>query len=181
MPRSKTAARRDDTVSIFQRYLRGLTYEQCGKTKLPWRDRRSSIVGASCWLLAVPSFMLQYQYPTTAGTLTGRCFQFAWIVTAAASFSSDYYWSGIDSFAHTVDTFLAAFMLIAMGILFLTNLRPEYALLGGIPVLCFYHSKKAQMNLNWNGYVVYHSVWHLSCAIVTSAYWFLLDERNHAT
>mmetsp|Transcript_21269 Transcript_21269/g.30452 ORF Transcript_21269/g.30452 Transcript_21269/m.30452 type:complete len:216 (-) Transcript_21269:105-752(-) len=126
------------------------------QSSLPWGHRRSTMIGISCFLFLLP-----------IPCLIKSCCPFAAFMLACvfvSSFSSDYLYSGVESWSHLFDRVLAP-------IAFLSNIYAVYSLFGIIwaflslvavkcHLMAMYHSKRN----NYDEFVIYHSLWHATGA-----------------
>mmetsp|Transcript_20042 Transcript_20042/g.32841 ORF Transcript_20042/g.32841 Transcript_20042/m.32841 type:complete len:212 (+) Transcript_20042:122-757(+) len=122
------------------------------QSSLPWGHRRSTMIGMSCFLFLLPiPCLIKSCCPFAAAML---------FVVTVSSFSSDYLYSGVESWSHLFDRALAP-------IAFVSNIHAVYSLFGIMwllpAVLCvkchvmaMYYSKQN----NYDQFVIFHSLWH---------------------
>mmetsp|Transcript_15976 Transcript_15976/g.27173 ORF Transcript_15976/g.27173 Transcript_15976/m.27173 type:complete len:209 (-) Transcript_15976:1724-2350(-) len=126
------------------------------QSSLPWGHKRSTMIGISCFLFLLP-----------IPCLFKSCCPFAALMLAVvtvSSFSSDYLYSGVESWSHLFDRAMAP-------IAFFSNIHAVYSLFGIMWVLpaiiavkchvmAMYHSKQN----NYDKFVIFHSLWHATGA-----------------
>mmetsp|Transcript_29666 Transcript_29666/g.59632 ORF Transcript_29666/g.59632 Transcript_29666/m.59632 type:complete len:209 (+) Transcript_29666:235-861(+) len=153
--KSKQLERRRSSISEVANstFLRKRLSRQ---SSLPWGHKRSTMIGISCFLFLLP-----------IPCLFKSCCPFAAFMLAVvtvSSFSSDYLYSGVESWSHLFDRALAP-------IAFFSNIHAVYSLFGIIWVLpaiiavkchvmAMYHSKQN----NYDRFVIFHSLWHATGA-----------------
>mmetsp|Transcript_11030 Transcript_11030/g.16838 ORF Transcript_11030/g.16838 Transcript_11030/m.16838 type:complete len:209 (+) Transcript_11030:71-697(+) len=126
------------------------------QSSLPWGHKRSTMIGMSCFLFLLPiPCLIKSCCPFAAFMLA---------VVTVSSFSSDYLYSGVESWSHLFDRVLAP-------IAFFSNIHAVYSLFGimwvilsSVAVKChlmaMHHSKRN----NYDQFVIYHSLWHATGA-----------------
>lgn len=120
-------------------------------SSLPWGHKPHPLVGLSCLLFALPVPFLISCHPIAAG-----CFA----VVTVTSFMSDHVYTGLDSYAHLVDKFMAP-------LTFSTALRSVY-LTGGLywacsctlPLSCHVLAHSAAKRNEYDRFVFWHAAWH---------------------
>lgn len=120
-------------------------------SSLPWGHKPHPLVGLSCLLFALPIPFLVSCHPTTAG-----CFA----VVTVTSFMSDHVYTGLDSYAHLVDKFMAP-------LTFASALQTVY-LTGGVywtcsctlALSCHVLAHSAAKRNEYEKFVFWHAAWH---------------------
>ena len=120
-------------------------------SSLPWGHKPHPLVGFSCLLFALPVPFLISCHPIAAG-----CFA----VVTVTSFMSDHVYTGLDSYAHLVDKFMAP-------LTFSTALRSVY-LTGGLywacsctlALSCHVLAHSAAKRNEYDSFVFWHAAWH---------------------
>lgn len=122
------------------------------QSSLSWGHKRSTMIGVSCFLFLLPiPLFIKSCCPFAAFMLA---------LVTVSSFSSDYLYTGVESWSHTLDR---AFAPIAL----FSNIYAIYYLFGitwtlpavisvSCHVLAMYHSK----HNNYDKFVIFHSLWH---------------------
>jgi len=139
-----------------------MTKSMCA-TSLPWRNRRSLILGMSCLCYLFPAV-----YVCVKGKLKSTI---AWILQAVVSFLSDFVYSGVNSVSHALDRWLAVGMTLYMVWLAYTAISTAFALTVLLPLTCMFFSKRA-IHVSFEHYVMWHTLWHVTgSALVVSTYY----------
>lgn len=120
-------------------------------SSLPWGHKPHPLVGLSCLLFALPVPFLISCHPVAAG-----CFA----VVTVTSFMSDHVYTGLDSYAHLVDKFMAP-------LTFVSALRSVY-LTGGLywacsctlALSCHVLAHSAAKRNEYERFVFWHAAWH---------------------
>ena len=102
--KSKQLERRQSSISVVvnSTFLKKRLSRQ---SSLPWGHRRSTMVGVSCFLFLLPTpLLVQSCCPWAAFMLA---------VVTATSFSSDYVYTGIESWSHLLDRAAAPIALVS--------------------------------------------------------------------
>lgn len=123
------------------------------QSSLSWGHKPHPILGLSCLLFAlpVPFFWRECHY-YTALLLAG---------VTLSSYGSDHHFTGLESYAHSVDRTLAP---ITLGFC----LKSIYDLFGFrwmstslLPIACLVFSGKNSKLGNYSAFVLWHSLWHI--------------------
>ena len=123
------------------------------QSSLPWGHKPSRYIGASCFLFLLPIPLLLRACCTISACLLG--------IVAITSYLSDHVYTGIPSYAHTVDRIFAP-------LAFLSNCYSTYRTCGiywaSVSLLAFqchiwanYYVKKGM----YNKFVLWHCLWHI--------------------
>eukprot|EP00563_Minutocellus_polymorphus_P020947 CAMPEP_0197734154 /NCGR_PEP_ID=MMETSP1434-20131217/44276_1 /TAXON_ID=265543 /ORGANISM="Minutocellus polymorphus, Strain CCMP3303" /LENGTH=196 /DNA_ID=CAMNT_0043321561 /DNA_START=461 /DNA_END=1051 /DNA_ORIENTATION=- len=120
-------------------------------SSLPWGHKPHPLVGSSCLLFALPVPFLVFCHPITAA-----CFA----VVTITSFMSDHVYTGLDSYAHLADKFVAP-------LTFSFTLRTVY-MTGGIywtcsctlALSCHILAHSAAKRNEYDRFVFWHAAWH---------------------
>lgn len=112
--------------------------------------RRSPWVGCSAACYVAPALWC-------AGC--GPVFRAAWLAQAAASYASDFVWSGVPHWSHGVDRWLSTAMVCVTALLGSARLGVgACAVLAAPPLFCLRCSKRSR---TWPGYELWHTLWHV--------------------
>ena len=130
-------------------------FERFSATNLPWGRRRSNIMGASalCYLIPLP-------FINTSGAFQ-LTFQFLFAFQCVLCFVSDFLYSGVPHWSHGVDKCHASALLVFIIAVGGIGIHPTYPLVAIAPLFCWQQGKTAVKMKDWDGYVLYHSLWHL--------------------
>ena len=156
------------------------------QSSLPWGHRRSTMIGISCFLFLLPiPCLIKSCYPFAA---------FMLVTVTISSFSSDYLYSGVESWSHLFDRVLAPIAFVSMyathcfayiwaqsithlirsylnTCIQLSNIYAVYSLFGIIwaflslvAVKCHLMAMYHSKRNNYDEFVIYHSLWHATGA-----------------
>jgi len=123
------------------------------QSSLSWGHKPHPILGLSCLLFALPvPFFWRECHPYTALLLAG---------VTLSSYASDHQFTGLESYAHSIDRFLAP---ITLGFC----LKSVYTLFGFrwmttslLPIACLVLSGMNSKRGNYSAFVLWHSLWHI--------------------
>ena len=159
--------RKVDNFDVLNEFIVGMTTD-FGKTNLPWKGRRSAFLGASCFLYILPSITVAYFHPQHKTSWARQRWHWAWVLQCVFSFFSDYVTSGVDSICHGIDRWYAPTMTLFVTSLAYLCIHPTLLVLLAPPWMCIMMSKRARLSKNWDGYVFYHSLWHLVGSVLAA-------------
>lgn len=121
-------------------------------SSLPWGHKPHPLVGLSCLLFALPVPFLISCHPIAAG-----CFA----VVTVTSFMSDHVYTGLDSYAHLVDKFMAPLTFSsALRTVYLTG-GPYWACSCTLALSCHVLAHSAAKRNEYDRFVFWHAAWHM--------------------
>ena len=115
-------------------------------TALPWKTR-SKWVGYSCACYAILAHV-----------------HWIYAVQAVVGYLSDYVHAGRPHVTHGIDRWLSTAL-----VLHIAWHMGWYAFLGVIPAGFMYAGMRAVRRRDWEGYVLYHTMWHVSGPLIAAA------------
>lgn len=146
-----------------------MSYRVSTKPTEPWGHKPHPMLGASCFLFALPVPFLKACYPCTAA-LFG--------VTTLSSFLSDYLYSGLDSWTHAFDKTVAV-------LVFSFSLNAVYSTAGllwttscTLALACYVKGMEAVKRKDYHGFVFWHSMWHVVGVSLLVLIFVLHGTRN---
>ena len=110
---------------------------------LPWKTR-SKWVGYSSACYAALAHM-----------------HWIYVVQAVVAYLSDYVYAGRPHVTHGIDRWLSTALTLHMA-LYMSRRVGCHAVLGVIPVGFLYADMRAVRRRDWEGYVLHHTLWHIS-------------------
>lgn len=125
------------------------------KTSLPWKLIKSKFIGFSSMCYMIPAFLLN------GSTFILIMIKIIWIFQAIVSYYSDYIYSGITHISHGIDRWVSSILVFIMIIIATIIINPIEYLLFLIPIFFLQMGKYCAKNNKWNGYVFYHTGWHI--------------------
>mmetsp|Transcript_40440 Transcript_40440/g.97610 ORF Transcript_40440/g.97610 Transcript_40440/m.97610 type:complete len:249 (+) Transcript_40440:99-845(+) len=129
-----------------------MKYRVSTKPTEPWGHKPHPMLGASCFLFALPVPFLTTCYPCTAA-LFG--------LTTLSSFLSDYLYSGLDSWAHVFDKTVAILVFsFAVNVVYLTA-GLGWTMSCTLALACYVRGMEAVKRRDYHGFVFWHSMWHV--------------------
>eukprot|EP00536_Pseudo-nitzschia_multiseries_P010242 jgi/Psemu1/242788/estExt_Genewise1.C_3060014 len=133
---------------------------------LPWKGPqcRSVISGCSGVLFCLPVFFCK----------NSRLDQFNWVVQALLSVMADYVCIVGDSWVHGVDRFFATANLLAIITRAVFALNITALTMAVIPVSTFILANRAKQQLDLQGWIFYHFLWHLTASAAVTVTMHLL-------
>ncbi|KAL3933458.1 MAG: hypothetical protein SGBAC_010389 [Bacillariaceae sp.] len=141
-----------DTTKPSYHRIWDLKYRVSTKPTEPWGHKPHPLLGASCFLFALPIPFLRTCYPCTAA-LFG--------LTTLSSFLSDYYYSGLDSWAHVFDKTVAIFVFsFSLNVVWSTA-GLGWAFSSSLALACYVRGMEAVKRKDYLGFVFWHSMWHV--------------------
>lgn len=139
-------------------FRKGGVIDRCARrlsrqSSLSWGHKPHPILGLSCLLFALPvPFFWRECHPFTALLLSG---------VTLSSYASDHHFTGLESYAHSIDRTLAP---ITLGFC----LKSIYTLFGFrwmttslLPIACLVFSGINSKRGNYSAFVLWHSLWHM--------------------
>ncbi|CAJ1934516.1 unnamed protein product [Cylindrotheca closterium] len=129
-----------------------LKYRVSTKPTEPWGHKPHPMLGASCFLFALPIPFLTTCYPCTAA-LFG--------LTTLSSFLSDYLYSGLDSWAHVFDKTVAILVFSFASTVVYSTAGLWWTLSSSLALACYVKGMEAVKRKDYHGFVFWHSMWHL--------------------
>mmetsp|Transcript_17999 Transcript_17999/g.38852 ORF Transcript_17999/g.38852 Transcript_17999/m.38852 type:complete len:250 (+) Transcript_17999:58-807(+) len=122
------------------------------QSSLSWGHKPSPLIGASCFLFLLPiPFQLRACCPVSA---------FSLLSVAVSSYLSDHVFTGLESWAHTLDRVLAPMAFTTCLIMIHQLFGVFWSLLSLAPLKCHvlanYYSKHGM----YEQFVIWHSLWH---------------------
>lgn len=151
--KSKQLERRRSSISnvVNSTFLRKRLSRQ---SSLPWGHRRSKLIGSTCFAFLLPiPLLLKSCCPFAAFMLA---------VVTVSSFSSDYVYTGVESRSHLLDRALAPVALITNIYAIYGLFGPIWPLLSVIAVKCHIIAMYYSKHNNYQKFVIFHSLWHLT-------------------
>lgn len=152
---------------------------------LPWW------FGALCFNYSLAGFTMILVKPKWAEASRFPYVIFAYVLIffqGPLSFMADYMNMTHDSIYHTIDRFLAFFLLI-LEVCKIVTMAPHcrrntfmlYASACAVAVASFFKSQEAQSNEDTDGFVFWHNIWHLYplfCSVLMSYDYYVLGEYD---
>lgn len=123
------------------------------QSSLPWGHKPSPLIGASCFLFALPiPLFLRACCPFSA---------FCLACVTVSSYMSDHVYTGLESWAHAADRFLApmAFSSCVYSITYMYG--PYWASLSLAALKCHLLANYYSKNGIYEKFVIWHSLWHV--------------------
>ena len=163
-----------DSLVTFLKAL--LNPSKFNKTQISWGHRPSKFVGASSGCYLLPALPLIF---CCAPGSFSQFYSAAFVVQTVFSFLSDYVYSGIHCVVHGLDRTLASLLTLRMLLFAAGAVNLSWATLAVVPLSCFFLSKSASSRGDYNSYVAWHSLWHVtSGTLVAVTVWLASAGHN---
>ena len=146
------------------------------KTQIAWGHRPSKFVGASSVCYLFPALPLLF---CCAPGSFSQFYSATFIVQTLFSFLSDYVYSGIHCVVHGLDRTLASLLTLRMLLFAAGAVNMYWATLAVVPLSCFVLSKGASSRGDYNSYVTWHSLWHVTSGTLLVVTVWLASAGNN--
>ena len=138
-------------------------------SSLPWGHKPHPLVGLSCLLFALPVPFLVSCHPITAA-----CFA----VVTITSFMSDHVYTGLDSYAHLVDRFVAPLTFLSAMWTVYTEAGIYWTCTCTLALSCHILAHSAAKRNEYNKFVFWHAAWHTVGVALLVACFYLNDTMT---
>jgi len=138
---------------------RGLT-EEFQNSGLPWtcNECRSVVAGGSGVLYCLPALFCK----------SNRVEQCIWLAQALLSIMADYVYVGRNSWIHGIDRIFATVNTFAVIFRAAFGLKIITMTIGIIPISSFILANRSKHQLDLQGWIFYHFLWHLTGSVIVA-------------
>ena len=172
-----SSSRLQNIVKTVVAQARGMT-EEFNNSGLPWtgHECRSVIAGGSGVLYCLPAFFCKNNHIE----------QCVWFTQALISVTADYVYVGRNSWIHGIDRFFATANTLAVIFRAIFGLKIITVTLAIIPISCFILANRSKHQLDLQGWIFYHFLWHLTGSVIVAFTVYLLRtcpdyNEDHST